>query len=349
MKHLLPTCDEPTTRKIFGRFEYRPFVPQVRSIKGTYIIIRTGAVLPSVRWTYLTNYRHHPTAFAQILAKSIASVGYHGVGQMPKISRRYALIHSAWTEGYYHWLTESLPRALALKSLFADAVPMLPSPGYHVYAEALAMLGFHDVAKFPAGRNAVVRDPIITTGPAQFGTTDPSLLRQVREVVLANLDPAGSTAGRIVYVSRRKSRGRLVLNEAEVEAALSALGASCVCFEDLSFRQQVELMSRTKCLVSIKGAGLTNSMFMPAGGTVIELLPRRNGIFDYGRARMSFRHDPCYVRLAAAMQHRYGYLLCAHDAKKWQATQMSNITVDVHRLLQLVRDSGVRIPHDAGH
>lgn len=338
MDHLLPTCDEAMTRKVFGRFEYKPFVPEVRAVKGTYLIMRSGAVLPSVRWTYLTNYRGHPTAFVDIIARSIASLGVHGVERMPKIDGRYAMVHSAWTGGYYHWLTESLPRALALKRLFPDAVPMLPTPAYFGYAEALVALGFHDVAKFPVGRNAVVRDPIVTTGAAQFGTTDTSSLRQVREVVLKNRGLAGNVADQIVYVSRRKSRGRLVVNEAEVEASLSALGATCVCFEDLSFLQQVELMSRTKCLISIKGAGLTNAMFMPAGGAVIELLPRRNGIFDYGRARMSFRHDPCYVRLAAAMEHRYGYLLCAHDAKKWQATQMSNITVDVGRLLQLVRN-----------
>lgn len=345
MNHLLPTCDEPSTREVFGRFEYTPYVPTVHALKGTYVVVRTSAVLPSPHWTYLTNYRHHPTAFVQIIAKSLASVVVHGSSKLPPIPSRYALIHSAWTEGYYHWLTESLPRALVLKHQYPDAVPMLPTPGYFPYAEALAALGFHDVAKFPTGRNAMVRDPIITTGAAQFGTTDPDLLRQVRTAMLAGFNFADNTATQIVYVSRRKSRGRLVLNESEVEAALSALGATCVCFEDLSFRQQVELMSRTKCLISIKGAGLTNAMFMPPGGTVIELLPKRNGIFDYGRARMSFRHDPCYVRLAAAMEHRYGYLLCTHDAKRWQATQMSNISVDVDRLLQLVWDSRTNTRH----
>jgi hypothetical protein len=340
VKHLLPVCDEATTRKVFGRYEYKPYVPEALEARGRFVATRNGALLPSLRWCLKTNYRRHPTAIVRIMAEAMASVIVHGKGRIPDQGGRHALIHSAWTGGYYNWLTESMPRALKLKRTFREAVPLLPMKSYFGYKEALHSLGFNDVGYFPTGRNAVLDDPIVTTCPPQFGTTEPAALQDVRTAVLEHYGLANNTPSEIVYVSRRKSRGRLVVNEPAVEAALERLGATCLCFEDLSFEQQVELMSRTRCLISIKGAGLTNMMFMPAGGAVIELLPHRNGIFDYGRARMSFLHDPCYLRLSAAMQHQYGYLLCAHDAKWWQATQMSNIEVDVEGLVALIRSAG---------
>ena len=84
---------------------------------------------------------------------------------------------------------------------------------------------------------------------------------------------------KIIYISRRKARGRFILNEEALEAMLAEFEAESVCLEDFSFKEQVTLMQRTRLLISIHGAGLTNMMFMQEGGTVIEILPRKNGIF----------------------------------------------------------------------
>lgn len=338
---MLPACDPVAAREVFDRFEYKPFSPAIAHVKGQFTIARTGVVFPSLKWSLRTNYRHHPTRFLHIIAASVWSVFSRGRGQMTEAGRPFALIHSAWTGGYYHWLTESMVRALQLRKAGIDCIPMLPSEAYFQYAPALHALGHREVARFPAGRNAIVSDPVLTTCPPSFGTTNPELLNEVRAKILNYYGLANSQAEDIVYVSRRKSRGRVVLNEVEINHVLERAGARIVCFEDLDFEAQVRLMARTKCLISIKGAGLTNMMFMPPGGVVVELLPKRNGIFDYGKARMSFRHDPCYLRLSAAMGHRYGYLLCAHDAKRWQATQMSNINVDANALLAMLSGAGV--------
>lgn len=68
-------------------------------------------------------------------------------------------------------------------------------------------------------------------------------------------------------------------------------------------------MSETKALGGLHGAGLTNMVFMPPGGHVLEVRFRGDA------------HNNCYFSLASAMEHGYWYVLAdfargseVHDA-----------------------------------
>jgi capsular polysaccharide biosynthesis protein len=251
--------------------------------------------------------------------------------------RTYGVVHSIWTAGYYHWITESLPRALVMNSLFPEAIPILPSAKYKSYESSLKALGFHEISYFPEGKNAILTNPVVTDCPRQFATTDPELLRQVRYKVKIGLDIVNHAKPyRLIYVSRRKARGRYVVNEEKIVNFLSAIGFESVCFEDFTFEEQVRLMHETTVLISIHGAALTNMVFMQPGGRIIELLPIKNGIFDYNVVRNSLRHDPCFVRLAKAMGHDHIGLECKPEVAKFTGTHMSNINVNITELSSIL-------------
>lgn len=286
-------------------------------------------------WIFRTCYRNPLVLFRTFLI-AIGSLFKRGAEEVSS-DEKLGIIHSVWTAGYYHWITESLPRAYLMKSAYPDVVPILPSERYHQFEESLIALGFSDVAYFPNGKNAILKNPIVTECPHQFATTSPELLIKVRDKIMASLNvkPVKSPF-RIVYVSRSKARGRKVMNEAEVEAALGRYDAEVINFEDLTFDEQVSLMQESSVLISIHGAALTNMVFMPAGGAIVELLPKKNGVFDYNKVRNSFRHDPCYARLADGLGHKYRWLECATDGKKFGGTHMANIDVDVPKLVGLI-------------
>lgn len=100
---------------------------------------------------------------------------------------------------------------------------------------------------------------------------------------------------RIVVVQRRTSRA--LTNAANLAASLP--GAVVVDFSDMPFREQVRLMQSAEVLIGAHGAGLTNLLWMPVGGRVVELEPP------------SFR-SPCYEQLAALAGHRYARVQCAY-------------------------------------
>jgi capsular polysaccharide biosynthesis protein len=67
-----------------------------------------------------------------------------------------------------------------------------------------------------------------------------------------------------------------------------------VCFEDLSFPEQVRLMADTEVLVGPSGAALTNLMFMPPGAKVLVLVePVQVSVF--------------FWTMADALGHEYWY------------------------------------------
>ena len=318
---------------IFEPLSYEPWKPEVDQVEGQFTVTRSAAVFPSLKLSRKLQYRNPLSRLQMAVIAAASLVRRKSKSLDGAAARKVGIIHSSWTAGYYHWLTEGLPRALALRETYPDAVPTLPSQRYAPYFESLEALGFTELALFPSGSNLTVRDPVLTSCPKRFATTDPEILRKLRAEIFARFGVVPAKPFRKVYISRKKSRGRIVANERDVEAALRQTGFEIIYAEKLSFEEQVRLFAETSILVSIHGAGLTNALFMQPGTSMIELLPRRNGIFDYHRGRNSFRHDACYVRLAAAMGLTYAFVLCKTDVPFYKGTHMANIEVDISSLL----------------
>lgn len=305
-------------------------------LRGSHIVTRSGVVLTHPVWLFRTCYRN-PIVLFRALAVSFGSIMKRGVKAYPG-EKSCGVVHSVWSAGYYHWLTESLPRALVMRSKFPDSTLVLPSEQYRCYEPSLRALGFNDISYFPDNANLRLVNPVITECPRQFGTTSPELLKKVRDEILSAVGKKEKSVGsRLIYASRDKARGRKVTNEKELVATLTRLGVECVCFEDFTFEAQVQLMQEAAVLISIHGAGLANMLFMPPGGKVVELLPRKNGIFDYNIVRNSLRHDPCYVRLAEAMGHQHIWLECESDRGRFEGTHMANIEVNINEFFQILK------------
>lgn len=326
----------PEFSQVFEPISYSPYTPRIFRTEGRYVVSRSAAVYPSWRLTRQTLYAN-PLAQVRANSVSIASILKRGFASPSDPAQSYGIIHSPWTAGYYHWLTESLPRALVMQRECPDTILLLPSKKYQPYLETLRAIGQPKTEFFPDGRNIQLTNPVITNCPANFATTDPSLLQDLQKQILAELGIEPISPHRKIYISRARSRGRFVLNEEALIGDLEKEGFETVYAEQLSFRQQVSLFNAAKVLVSIHGAGLTNMLFMQEGTSVVEMLPYRNALLDYNKSRNSFKHDASYVRLAAAMNLAYGFLQCEHDAPQYRGTHMSNLYVDGPKLLNLVR------------
>jgi capsular polysaccharide biosynthesis protein len=145
-------------------------------------------------------------------------------------------------------------------------------------------------------------------------------MRELRDYILDayGLRPARA-ARRRVYVSRARAAKRKVANEDDVVAVLRGLDFEVVRSEELTFEQQVRLAAETKTMVSNHGAGLTNMLFMPAAGAVLEL--RRSGE----------RERNCFFNLAAAVGIDYDYQNCAQQRLD-DTPHVANVVVDTREL-----------------
>lgn len=98
---------------------------------------------------------------------------------------------------------------------------------------------------------------------------------------------------RIVLVKRKT---RLIVNQQELENFIeSKIGKKyldIIYFENLDFEQQVKIMSKAKLFISMHGAALTNSIFMPSTSILLEITAPHF-------------HYPLYERVAIQSGHIY--------------------------------------------
>ncbi|MDQ3607102.1 MAG: glycosyltransferase family 61 protein, partial [Gemmatimonadota bacterium] len=120
----------------------------------------------------------------------------------------------------------------------------------------------------------------------------PELLQSVRDALWK---PHSAPPARRIFISRAKATRRRLLNEEEIWSILEPAGFERVIMEDLSLREQVDLMAETAVLFAIHGAGLTNMMFCAPGTHVVEI------------ADLSFP-NPNFYAVASALDHHYWLL-----------------------------------------
>jgi capsular polysaccharide biosynthesis protein len=186
-----------------------------------------------------------------------------------------ATVFMAWggLHNYGHFLIDCLPALLAAEQAGALAShPPVAPPLLPWQAELLTLLGLTPT---------VIDAPVAQLGEAVFTTPMDHFLHApgppldaVRERVLAAAaitdDPA---APRHLYISRLGSLKRVLVNEAELEAALEARGFTIVRPETLSVRDQIALFHRAETIVAPAGAALANVLFCRPGAALIEIQP----------------------------------------------------------------------------
>ncbi len=77
----------------------------------------------------------------------------------------------------------------------------------------------------------------------------------------------------LLYVSRGGVQQRRMSNEAELEAALAALGFVAIRPETLSIGDQVAAFAAARVIVGAHGSGMANVGFAAPGCIIVEIMP----------------------------------------------------------------------------
>ncbi|CAD6339368.1 unnamed protein product [Miscanthus lutarioriparius] len=147
-------------------------------------------------------------------------------------------------------------------------------PSAHVGLESHRILGF---------------DPALSrNGYTMMGFRD--FLRDVFSLRRAWATPVSRSSGhkpRLVFVLRRHSRA--VTNEADAIAAVADLGFQVVAAGPEDVRDMAKIaavVNSCDVMVGVHGAGLTNMVFLPHNGTIVQIIPWGNlkypCRFDFG-------------------------------------------------------------------
>lgn len=230
-------------------------------------------------------------------------------------------VTDTWSKNYFHWILECLPRILAVRKLGVSAPLLLPE---HIFKSQYVQDSLNDlnieVITFNFRQTVKVDSLLLPSHdfPCAF---DPAYLNELIDQYRI-IDKVGeSKAYRKIYISRSDAFKRKVSNESEIIPILLKFGFEVIKMEELSFRDQRELMRETAVLLSIHGAGLANMIFMPKNSKVIEFHPDVD------------RYNSCFYHLASALGISYYYSFEKGDHPN---PQDANINVELENISRIL-------------
>jgi capsular polysaccharide biosynthesis protein len=213
------------------------------------------------------------------------------------------LLAASSGDNYYHWLFDSLPR-LHLWELAGGSPKdikhfLLKRDALPFQSQTLDILGIPAARRHRCAKRGILRlDRLfVPSMPGPAMNPPPWICHFLREKFL----PAAAAApARKIFISRRFTQGRKIINEAEILPQLARHGYETVFPENLTFRAQVELFASAKKIIALHGAGLANLVFTPPGARVLELCSpvHSNTLYQTVSAHGGLHHDQ--LQLAAA-------------------------------------------------
>ena len=305
-KELLPT--ESVRRKPPGTIEahvhwkFRALLSQVHtpcfqaSIPGGRVWGRNGTVITP-----------DDQLLGDVSRESNASAERHSafrrvrLGGVRKLKGRVAVCSTVWSNVYFHWMFDVLPRIGLLKMAgLLESVDgfVVPPPTLPFQRETLERLGLHRdrqiIADDPWHFHVSAEELIVPSLPSALDTPRAWGCAFLKEVF--GQTPGLPQGRRRLYVSRAKARGRKIVNEAEVQALLCSLGFETAELEGLALPDQASLFGSAEVVVAPHGAGLTNLVFCREGTVVIDLFAPTYV-------------NPCYWVVAETLGLKYHYLI----------------------------------------
>lgn len=326
-----PKNMRPEHHSLFEPYVYDADEPQAYDADDV-IVTRSGALFRGLRvlpGSFPPYWRLEP----RMRALAYASRLKRPVHALPS-DERHLIVHNVWSNGFYHWMTESLVKLESLREGYLDHPLLLPSHTSlsSVMRESAGYLGFKNVTWFPKDANVRLRRARFCENTLRQGHYHPDRLQRARALIIESAGIVVDPTDRI-YISRASASRRRIVNETDVEALLRKRGFKTVRLEELTFLEQIQTMARAEAVVSIHGAGLSNTMFMAPGGKILELYKEYYAKQDVTSLTRTHGPSICYRRLAAVLDHDY-YIQFCRPTDRAAPVDVADLEVDLRELRQ---------------
>jgi hypothetical protein len=233
---------------------------------------------------------------------------------LKKISGRVVMLLQQAAGSYYHWMLEVLPK---IGMLHRHGVQFdLIYTYYHkpYMQETLEMLGFDDSKIIAAqGEYEYVQadELIVPSFVSRCHYSVPETLQYLQKALIPQAQDRVDVSkfSKKVFISRKRSYRRKIINESDIIQLLEKKGFVAYCLEEMSIAEQIVLFYNAEIIVAEHGAGLTNLVFCRPQTKVVEIFHSRK--------------VPTYFDLSQQLDLDYVGCVVPDDSKKAQEKEHS--------------------------
>lgn len=185
-----------------------------------------------------------------------------------RLAGNWTSVISLWSEGFYHWFSDALPRLSSLGEFSPDTNILLRGPLRAYQRESLRMLGLLDRVRETPEKHLLLEEYYFSSPVGMTGCTNPYSVNWLRAQFLPHR--AIIETPRRFFIQRRgKTRG--IRNQEEVAEFFKSRGWAVIDLEDLSLAEQIAWFSNAEAIVGEHGAAFTNLLWCRSGCRVLEL------------------------------------------------------------------------------
>lgn len=287
----------------------RAVIPNTRMKRVNNAHILNDTIFcPLALKVYSSFSRIHPPRFKPLLHNLIL------LRKKPVIIDKGIWITDEWSCNYFHFMTDSITRLIGSLVKPNEYEVLLPKKfkSLNYVSESLDLFGFKPFYYEP-GVNVKVKELVLPTHTAISGDYNNRIISIIRKKLFGKYKP---NPFRKIYITRKNAKSRFVVNEAEILIVLQSQGYEIHSFETYTWIKQLKIMTETKCLIGLHGAGLTNMLFMSEGANVLEFRRKADDEFN------------CYYNLANTLKHSYFYQV--------SETIGENVKINIENLKQIL-------------
>lgn len=294
IQNFLKNCPEATYIHCFDElfFEYKPFPlsinpanhPHIGNFDKTYILKIPNAQIQS-NYGFVTYQNQFIQEFMwKKMERHLQLIYQIPYDKITPVAGKVAVISQLAYFNYWHWISEVLCRLALLDIQNIEYDYLYVNQDLPFMKETLKLWGIPDHKIInPTGNDfGIVADEVIVPslvsnvdfGFAAFSCyAQPHLLQYVKEKLLngALKKPCYQKFSKKIFISRKDSNIRNVLNEDDLFQALKLYGFERYELSKLSVVEQIQLFNQAEIIISPQGTGLANSIFCNLQVTIIEL------------------------------------------------------------------------------
>lgn len=271
---------EPDVRWSLSASESAPYPPlQTRAFKNATLFTPSGIVLAHGRVV--------PDTLKLLSTQKANPHEFHRIGfRTVKLDGAVASMDMVWSNNYFHMLLDGLFALHALRSV-PDEVPLtvvtrlnLPPVMVAAFQEWLPnrpLIQLRNTARViaplvvaPSRRDLLYKDGLSIRGLAALPTSVRAFLRQYGKG--SQLPEAVQSAPRL-FIGRKGTKWRRMLNESDVEALLERRGFISIQIQRFTNAEQFEMFRRATAIVAVRGASVANLLAIERPLKFISLRP----------------------------------------------------------------------------